>query len=441
MIRDPRGGQCARNCFERLLRGSDGSAVLAKDLSTPVVTGGDVPLGESISALRRQLDAELAGLHPGESLDLREARFETGLSGSEPHWQATGSILVVDDDAAARNFLVDILSEAGYDVRAVASGWEARHVLEHNAIALLLSEVSMPRETGLDLIRFTMSEHPSTATLLMSALEDPGVARAAMDFGASGFLSKPLSRSAVLIGVMNALRRREVEARERAERADLERAVTARTGALAQALEPLEEAAEQSRLLEVETIHRWAVAAEYREPGIGRHVKRMSRYCGVLGGAFGLHPATLALASVLHDVGKARIPDSILLKPGALTADERLAIETHADIGYEMLRGSGSSVLDLAAVIAQTHHEKFDGSGYPRRLAGDEIPLEGRIAAVADVFDALTCDRAYRQAWTVDATIAWMTRERGQHFDPSVLDALLSSMDEILAIRSALSAD
>jgi putative two-component system response regulator len=240
---------------------------------------------------------------------------------------------------------------------------------------------------------------------------------------------------------MNALRRREVEARERAERADLERAVTARTGALAQALERLEEAAEQSRLLEVETIHRWAVAAEYREPGIGRHVKRMSRYCGVLGGAFGLHPGTLELASVLHDVGKARIPDSILLKPGALTADERLAIETHADIGYEMLRGSGSSVLDLAAVIAQTHHEKFDGSGYPRRLAGDEIPLEGRIAAVADVFDALTCDRAYRQAWTVDATIAWMTRERGQHFDPSVLDALLSSMDEILAIRSALSAD
>jgi putative two-component system response regulator len=440
MIRKAHGVQCARNCSSVYCGGPDGSAVLAKDLSTPVVTG-DVSLGESLSALRRQLDAELAGLHPGESLDLREARFETGLSGTEPHWQATGSILVVDDDAAARNFLLDILSEAGYDVRDVASGWEARHVLEHNAIALLLSEVSMPRETGLDLIRFTMSEHPSTATLLMSALEDPGVARAAMDFGASGFLSKPLSRSAVLIGVMNALRRREVEARERAERADLERAVTARTGALAQALERLEAAAEQSRLLEVETIHRWAVAAEYREPGIGRHVKRMSRYCGVLGGAFGLHPATLELASVLHDVGKARIPDSILLKPGALTADERLAIETHADIGYEMLRGSGSSVLDLAAVIAQTHHEKFDGSGYPRRLAGDEIPLEGRIAAVADVFDALTCDRAYRQAWTVDATIAWMTRERGQHFDPSVLDALLSSMDEILAIRSALSAD
>jgi putative two-component system response regulator len=415
--------------------------VPGKDLATSSVVTDQAPLGESLSALRQQLDAELAELHAGASVDLHEARFETGLSGAEPFSRVTGSILVVDDDEAVRRLLVEILSAAGYEVRDVASAWEARHVLEHHAIALLLSEISMPRETGLDLMRFTMSEQPSTATLLMSALEDPGVARAAMDFGASGFLSKPLSRSAVLIGVMNALRRRELEARERAERAELERAVTVRTGALAQALERLEGAAEQSRLLEVETIHRWAEAAEYREPGSARHVKRMSRYCGVLGCAFGLHSGTLELASVLHDVGKARIPDSILLKPGALTADERLAIETHADIGYEMLRGSGSSVLDLAAVIARTHHEKFDGSGYPRGLAGDEIPIEGRIAAVADVFDALTCDRAYRQAWTVDATIAWMTRERGQHFDPSVLDALLSSMDQILAIRSALSAD
>jgi putative two-component system response regulator len=422
--------------LKRQTRALDAMAVL----STAVVTD-DAHLGESLSALRRQLDAELAALEPGESLDLREARFETGLSGAEPFAQAPGSILVVDDDEAVRRFVVEILSDAGYDVSDVGSGWEARHALEHDSIALLLSEVSMPRETGLDLIRFTMSEHPSTATLLMSALEDPGIARAAMDSGASGFLSKPLSRSAVLIGVMNALRRREVEARERAERAQLERTVRLRTGALAQALERLEGAAEQSHLLQVETIHRWAVAAEYREPGIGRHVKRMSRYCSVLGRAFGLNSASLELASVLHDVGKARIPDSILLKPGALTADERLAIETHADIGYEMLRESGSSVLDLAAVIARTHHEKFDGSGYPRGLAGDEIPLAGRIAAVADVFDALTCDRAYRQAWTVEATIAWMTPQRGKHFDPTVLDALLSSMDEVLTVRSALSAD
>ncbi|HEV7883070.1 MAG TPA: HD domain-containing phosphohydrolase [Solirubrobacteraceae bacterium] len=391
-------------------------------------------LGESLGALRRQLDTDLAGLQPDERSALREA----GPAGAEPFAQAPGRILVVDDDATVRRLVADALAGAGYDVHDVASGWEARQALEHNTIALLLTEVSMPRETGLDLIRFTISEHPATATLLMSALEDPGIARAAIDLGAYGFLSKPVSRSAVLIGVMNALQRRDAEARERAERAELEHAVAVRTGALAEALARLEGAAEQGRRLQVETIERWAQAAEYREPGIARHVKRMSRYCGVLGRTLGLQLGSIELASVLHDVGKSRIPDSILLKPGPLTADERLAIETHADIGYEMLRDSGSSVLDLAAMIARTHHEKFDGSGYPRGLAGAEIPIEGRIAAVADVFDALTCDRAYRQAWSLESTVAWMTRERGKHFDPTVLDALLTSMDEIQTIRSEL---
>ena len=397
---------------------------------------GDAHLGESLSALRRQLGTELAELAPNASLELCEAKFESGLAANELFAQTPARILVVDDDEAARSLVVDILTEAGHDVCDVGSAWEARYVLEHDAIGLLVCEVSLPRETGLDLIRLARYEHPTTATLPMSAREDPGIARAAMDLGASGFLSKPLSRSAVVIGVMNALRLREVQAQQRAEREQLERTVTLRTGALVQSLERLEGAAEQGRVLQVEAMHRWAQAAEYREPGIGRHVKRVSRYCGVIGRAFGLHLASLELASVLHDVGKARIPDSILLKPGPLTADERLAIETHADIGYEMLRDSGSSVLDLAAVIARTHHEKFDGSGYPRRLKGTDIPIEGRIAAVADVFDALTCDRAYRQAWSLESTIAWMSRERGQHFDPAVLDALLSSMDEILAIRS-----
>jgi putative two-component system response regulator len=414
--------------------------VSAKDLSSAVVTD-DVHLGPSLGALRRQLDSELAALHAGESLALREARLETGLSATDPFAQSPGCILVVDDDEAVRRLLADVLSDAGYDVRAVGSGWEARLALEHETVALLLSEVSMPRETGLDLVRFVMGEHPTTATLLMSALDDPAVARAAVDFGAYGFLSKPLSRSAVLIGVMNALRRRDAEAREKAEREQLERGVALRTGALSEALERLEGAAEHSRLLQVETIHRWAQAAESREVGIARHLKRMSRYCGVLGRAFGLHLQSLELASVLHDVGMGRIPDSIMLKPGPLTADERLAIETHANIGYEMLRDSGSSVLDVAAVIARTHHEKFDGTGYPRGLSGADIPLEGRIAAVADVFDALTCDRAYRQAWSLEATIAWMTRERAKHFDPTVLDALLSSMDDILAVRSELTSD
>ena len=139
----------------------------------------------------------------------------------------------------------------------------------------------------------------------------------------------------------------------------------------------------------------------------------------MLGRAFGVHAESFGLASMLHDIGKLAIPDGILLKRGTLTTDERLAIETHAEIGYETLRGSRSSLLDLAAVIARSHHEKFDGSGYPRGLSGTNIPLEGRIAAIADVFDALTSDRAYRPAWTLQATVEWMISQRGNTSTPA----------------------
>jgi putative two-component system response regulator len=406
----------------------DGLAVFTNEHPSGAV-GSEAHLAESVKALRTKLDSQLAA---------PRAQAPESRSSDEPLPEATGLILVVDEDRNARGFVAGVLSAAGYEVREVGSAWEARVALEQEHVALLLTEVSMARETGLDLVRFTMCEHAATATLLMSALDDPAIARAASAYGAHGYLSKPLSGSAALIGVTNALRQRDRDARARAEREHVERTAALGASALVQALERVEGAAEHSRVLQQETIQRWAEAAEYREPGIGRHVKRMSRYCGVLGEQFGLHLESLELASVLHDVGKARIPDTILLKPAPLTADERLAIETHADIGYEMLRDSGSAVLDLAAVIARTHHEKFDGSGYPRGLAAEKIPLEGRIAAVADVFDALTCDRAYRQAWSVDSTIAWMTRERGKHFDPRVLDALLASMDQILAIRSEL---
>lgn len=237
-----------------------------------------------------------------------------------------------------------------------------------------------------------------------------------------------------------ALRRRQERAREQAARADLECTLELRALALSQSAARLEDATKHGHVLQSETIHRWARAAESREPGISGHLQRVSRGCGVLADKLGLHAEALELASVLHDVGKVAIPDRIVLKRGPLTPDERLAIQTHAEIGYELLSNSNSTILELAATIARTHHEKYDGSGYPHGLTGTDIPLEGRIAAVADVFDALTNDRVYRAAWSVPSTIAWMERQRDQHFDPDVLDALTSSIDEILAYPVAASA-
>jgi HD-GYP domain-containing protein (c-di-GMP phosphodiesterase class II) len=163
----------------------------------------------------------------------------------------------------------------------------------------------------------------------------------------------------------------------------------------------------------------------------GRHVNRVGRYAGLTAKALGLEWARcseLASSCRLHDIGKLGVPNRILLKPAALTAGERRIVEQHAAIGYRILAGTGSELLDLAATIALTHHERFDGRGYPNRLAGEQIPLEGRIAAVADVYDALTSRRVYRDALPADEATALMRAGSGSHFDPAVLDAFLHAV-------------
>ena len=202
----------------------------------------------------------------------------------------------------------------------------------------------------------------------------------------------------------------------------------------------LEKAAEATlRRSREETIRRLSRASEFRDDETGAHIERVSRYCELIAKRLRLDPKRceeLRIASPMHDVGKIGIPDSILLKPGPLNPEERAEIERHAEIGYRILAGSGSSLLDLAATIASTHHEHFDGGGYPRGLKGEEIPLEGRIVAVADVFDALTNDRIYRPALSyVDAT-STMQAARGSQFDAEALDVFVRAEREIRAIMS-----
>jgi diguanylate cyclase (GGDEF)-like protein len=197
---------------------------------------------------------------------------------------------------------------------------------------------------------------------------------------------------------------------------------------------------EERQRAQEETIRRLGQAAEFRDSETGGHVERMSRYCALLGRGLGLDEERcelLRVASPLHDIGKIGISDEILLKPGPLTKRERTDMERHAELGYRLLAGSQSELLELAAVIAWTHHERFDGRGYPRGLAGEEIPLAGRIASVADVFDALTSDRIYRPAFGLDETVDLMRLGRGTQFDPIVLDAFLGSMPEVEAIAAA----
>jgi HD-GYP domain-containing protein (c-di-GMP phosphodiesterase class II) len=218
----------------------------------------------------------------------------------------------------------------------------------------------------------------------------------------------------------NLVQRAAIEQRLRETIEDLERSETA-----------LEHSQE-------ETIMRLSMAVERRDQETGDHIERMGRYCALLASKLGWNDSRcelLRIAAPLHDVGKIAIPDAILLKPGALTPEERVEIERHAEIGHEILAGSDSPLLDLAARIALSHHEHWDGNGYPNGLVGEEIPIEGRMAAIADVFDALTSDRVYRPAMTVERSLAIMSEGRGAHFDPSLLDVFFDSIVEVLMIR------
>lgn len=204
-------------------------------------------------------------------------------------------------------------------------------------------------------------------------------------------------------------------------RGALEDEIDSRTADLKRALSELE-------IAQAETVQRLSMAVEFRDEDTGAHIERIGRFSVLLAEHIGMDPdfcERLKHAAPLHDVGKVAIPDAILLKPGPLTPEERAIVETHAEEGHRLVRGSSSSILDMAATIALSHQEKWDGSGYPRGLKGETIPIEGRIVAVADVFDALTSDRVYRKAFSVDEAVQMMREQRGRHFDPVLLDAFM----------------
>jgi putative two-component system response regulator len=212
-----------------------------------------------------------------------------------------------------------------------------------------------------------------------------------------------------------------------------------RTADLWNAVRNLEAAQKDLRESREDTIQRLAIAAEFRDVETARHVDRMSRYCELIARKLGEDYDRCELirtASAMHDVGKIGIPDRILLKPGKLDPDELEIMQTHAELGYRILNGSRSELLQSAAAIALSHHEWWDGSGYPYGLAGEAIPLEGRIAAIADVFDALTSNRVYRKGFTLGEAVEMMAAERGTHFDPDLLDLFLGSLDQVVAIES-----
>lgn len=336
-------------------------------------------------------------------------------------------ILIVDDNRANVALLEKLLRRGGYSrVDTLTDPREVRAAYEANRYDLILLDIRMPHLDGFQVmaqLRECKGGDYLSILVLTAELTSETKLRSLQE-GARDFLSKPFDSVEVLARVRNLLEVRMFHNWLKDENRLLEAQVQQRTQEL-----------ERTRL---EIIRRLGRAAEYRDNETGAHVIRMSKFCALLGAQAGMRPAECELllnASPMHDIGKIGIPDRILLKPGKLDAEEWAIMQTHAAIGAEMLAGHDSALLQMAEVIALTHHEKWDGSGYPRGLKGEEIPLVGRITAVCDVFDALTSVRPYKQAWSVKDALAELDRLKGSHFEAALVDRFRDILPEVLQIK------
>ena len=336
------------------------------------------------------------------------------------------SILIVDDQPANVTLIEKMLDIDGYS--NVISTTDPTQVetlyLEQNSDLVLL-DLNMPVMDGyqvLERIREIDPDYPPI--IVLTAQSDRESRIKALDLGARDFLAKPLDRVELMTRIRNMLEVRIMTMAIKNQNTILDGMVKERTQEL-----------NQTRL---EVIRRLGRAAEYRDDMTGFHIIRMSRYAQALGLAAGMSEKEadmLLNASPMHDIGKIGIPDSILMKPGKLEADEWATMQTHVDIGVEILSGSNFDLMDMAVEVAQNHHEKWDGSGYPRGLSGEDIPLVGRVVALADVFDALTTERPYKKPWSIEDTMAFIREQSGKHFDPRLVELFEEILPEILKIR------
>jgi putative two-component system response regulator len=291
---------------------------------------------------------------------------------------------------------------------------------------LVLVDYMMPVMNGIEFIRrFRLFPHCRDIPVLMITANDEVALRyEALEVGANDFLIKPVDKIEFLARTKNmlALRRNQRYLENRASWLDAE----------------VQKATLEIREREQETILRLCKAADSRDPETGAHIVRMANYSRLIAEHLGLANAMQQMileAAPMHDIGKVGIPDHILLKPGKLSVDEFSIMKTHARLGYQILDGSASETLQMGAQIALSHHEKFDGSGYPQGLSGDDIPLVARIVAVADVFDALTSERPYKPAWSIDRAVDFLKEGSGQHFDPQCINAFLVDFSKVMAIK------
>lgn len=348
-------------------------------------------------------------------------------------------ILIVDDDDATRVVTQVLVRAAGYDVETAADGIEGLAKI-HLGIDLVLLDLVMPAMDGFEMCRRLRGDPTGgdIPVIMLTSMASHDDRLAAVEAGANDFIAKPVEETEFRIRAASLLKLKDAQDSLKSQQAHLEELVRQRTASLRAALEQMAEAQRLQYLAQLDTVERLAIVAEYKDRVTAQHIERISHYCAILARALKLPPGEVELiqhASRMHDLGKIAVPDVILRKPTHLDPPEWVVMREHPVIGGLILANSSSELLQAGRVIALSHHERWDGTGYPTGLAGEAIPLWGRICAVADTFDAVTSERSYKPAYSNDVALAILKEGRGTQFDPKIVDVFFECYDEILVAQ------